>query len=123
MKKIIALSSLALAFAPLSAFALVEYEIEILETIENPLELLNMALALAAVVVSLMLVKSFAGGTFAAAVRYLAAASFAFAFVEIFGVLKGLEIFKIGGLIDVVEFIFVALFLSALLKLLKSVRG
>ena len=100
-----------------------EYEIEILETIENPLELLNMALALAAVVVSLMLVKSFAGGTFAAAVRYLAAASFAFAFVEIFGVLKGLEIFKIGGLIDVVEFIFVALFLSALLKLLKSVRG
>lgn len=123
MKKIIALSSLALAFAPLSAFALVEYEIEILETIENPLELLNMALALAAVVVSLMLVKSFAGGTFAAAVRYLAVASFAFAFVEIFGVLKGLEIFKIGGLIDVVEFVFVALFLVALLKLLKSVKG
>lgn len=123
MKKIIALSSLALAFAPLSAFALVEYEIEILETIENPLELLNMVLALAAVVVSLMLVKSFAGGTFAAAVRYLAAASFAFAFVEIFGVLKGLEIFKIGGLIDVVEFVFVALFLAALLKLLKSVKG
>ncbi|TAN57738.1 hypothetical protein EPN15_03130 [Patescibacteria group bacterium] len=123
MKKIIALSSLALALAPLSALAIVEYEIEILETIEMPLELLNMVIALAAVTVSLFLIKSFAGGTFAAAARFLAAASFAFAFVEIFGVLKGLEIFKIGGLIDVVEFIFVALFLTALLKLLKSVRG
>lgn len=123
MKKIIALSSLALALSPLSAFALVEYKIEILETIEIPLELLNTTLALAAVVVSLLLIKSFAGGTFAAAVRYLAAASFAFAFVEIFGVLKGLEIFKIGGLIDVIEFIFVALFLAALFKFLKSLRG
>jgi len=123
MKKIIALSSLALALAPLSVLAAVEYKIEILETIENPLELLNMALALAAVAVSFLLVKSFAGGAFAAAARYLAAASFAFAFVEIFGVLKGLEIFKIGGLIDVIEFIFVALFLTALLKLLKSVKG
>ncbi len=123
MKKIIALSSLALSLAPLSALAIVEYEIEILETIENPLEMVNMAIAIIAVAVSFMLVKSFAGGTFAGAARYLAAAASAFAFVEIFGALKGLEIFKIGGLIDAIEFIFVALFLTALLKLLKSVRG
>ena len=122
MKKIIALSSLALILSPLSAFAL-EYEIEFLETIENPLEILNMVLAIIAVVVSLMLVKSFAGGTFAGAARYLAVSASVFAFVEIFGVLKGLSVFTIGGLIDVIEFIFVVIFLSALLKLLKSVKG
>lgn len=112
-----------LALAPASVFAAEEIKVAFLQSIETPVEFLNVILSVVIAVVGVILTQKFVGGAFAKPMRYLAASGVMFATLEIAGILEKTEIFALTGLTELFELAFAAVFLLALYKLLESLKG
>lgn len=95
----------------------------ILETIEKGTEIVNVVLSLTAAFLAIQVIKIFGIGAQADPWRWLTITGILFAIFEIVSLLKKMAIWKVGGLIDFIEFFFVIALIYAFYKQKKVLTG
>lgn len=95
----------------------------ILETIEKGTEIVNTVLSLTAAFLAIQVIKIFGVGAQADPWRWMTVAGILFAIFEIVSFLKKMDVWKVGGLIDYMEFFFVIALIYGFYKQKKVLTG
>lgn len=95
----------------------------ILETIEKPTEFINTVLSFSAAILAIQVIRIFGVGAQADSWRWMTVAGIIFAIFEFVSLMKKMEIWKVGGLIDYLEFFFVVALIYGFYKQKKILTG
>ncbi|MHA2105540.1 MAG: hypothetical protein ACW981_19105 [Candidatus Hodarchaeales archaeon] len=98
----------------------VDFDIKLMEDIEIYIEVLNTILALIAVFLAFKLSRKVKGSPQETGWLLILLATIFFISLEIYGLLKGLNIFHFSGLGDVLEFFVVITFIAGFFSILKA---
>ncbi len=113
--------ALAVPFMAMAAEGVYFYDAELIpKSIESGLEIINLVLAVIAAIFAVKLAALSQGGSLEKTWNLMAIVALTFAVFEIYGALQGFMILHLGGLGDLLEFIFVLILAITFYKTRKS---